>query len=94
MNRRSFITKALAGLAAVPLLPKIAQALESASYTNPISTAYGRTILSDAPVFYWRLDEVPQYYGHPVLVWNRVLTQEEIEAHYDTAIKFVSSASS
>ena|ERR1051326_3453499 len=37
---------------------------------------------------------LPQCDGHPVLVWNRALSQEEIGAHYEAAKLFVSSASS
>ena len=77
----------------MPLLPKIARALES-HYNKPIPTSYGRAVLADDPIFYWRLEDLPQRDGHPMLVWNRALSQEEIEAHYEAALEIISSASS
>lgn len=50
MNRRSFIGKALAGIAAVPLLGKLAHAAESA-YFKPVPTKYGRVALANGLYF-------------------------------------------
>jgi hypothetical protein len=49
MNRRSFITKALVGIAAVPLIGKLVKA-------EPQAASYEQRVLADAPVLYWRLD--------------------------------------
>jgi hypothetical protein len=54
MNRRSFIggiTKALAGLAALPLVGKL---LSSA----PPVASYEQTVLSYDPILYWRMDDL------------------------------------
>lgn len=55
MNRRSFINSALVGIAAIPLLGKLVNGVES-NYFKPIPTKYGRAILADRPIAYWPLD--------------------------------------
>jgi hypothetical protein len=79
MNRRSFITKALAGIAAVPVLGKVARAVRSQGEPL-IFSKHGPT--GDLE-FVW-VDDAK--------VYDRALSQEEIERLYN--VRVVSSASS
>jgi hypothetical protein len=90
LNRRSFITSALAGLAAVPLLGKLAQAQPQ---------TYAQTLLSDGPTAYFPLDYPPIrlvcgpmdqinriWYGD-IQVYDDAWSPEEVEAAYDRCLK-------
>jgi hypothetical protein len=51
MNRRSFITKALVGIAAIPLIGKLAQAMTPRTYAEAVK--------SDGPVCYFPFNDPP-----------------------------------
>lgn len=79
MNRRLFVTRALAGLATIPLIGRLVKARPEQVPLDVIQSVDNfRTYENPCLYDCWRGDVV-----EPPLVFNRVLTEQEIAAIHD-----------